>query len=136
MDALKYLLAYVLTFVSFLIIDFIWLTAIAKDLYAKYLFPVIGQHVNLISAGIFYLIYIVGVFVLVIMPSIENGGPVKALVYGAIFGLVAYSTYDLTNLATIKDWPINITIIDLIWGTFVTATTSIIGFYITKAIIG
>jgi len=132
---MKYFLSYFLTLLSFLAVDFFWLMVLAKNLYAKYLYPVIGQNVNLPAAIVFYIFYVFGLFILIIQPNIEAGTPLKVILTVALFGAVAYATYDLTNLATIKDWPILIAIIDIIWGAVLTAITAIIGFYITKAIV-
>jgi uncharacterized membrane protein len=81
-----------------------------------------SDRVNIASAALFYVVFIVGLVYFVIGPNIND--PLMAFLSGAMFGLVTYATYDLTNLATLKAWPITITVIDLIWGTLVTAVTS------------
>ena len=88
--------------------------------------------VNWVAALIFYLLFIIGIFIFVIYPSIEKQSPGRALVLGAIFGLITYATYDLTNYATLKGFPLNVVVVDLIWGTFITTVVSISGYYITK----
>ena len=91
---------------------------------------------NLFAALIFYLIFVIGLVIFVINPSLEKKSLLSVILTGALFGLISYSTYDLTNLATIKNWPISITIIDLIWGSFVSSSTSLITYLIiTKGII-
>ena len=85
---------------------------------------------NLAAAGIFYLIYIFGMVALVISPALQKGSLTTAILTGALFGLCGYATYDLTNLATIKDWPFLITIVDLVWGTFLSGAVAGISYSI------
>ena len=117
-------------FITFLVVDGLWLTVIAKNFYAKHLGYLMAPKPNLTAAGIFYLIYIFTLVILIISPSLQKGSLSTAIWTGALFGLCAYATYDLTNLATIKDWPLLITIVDLIWGTTLTATVSGISYWI------
>lgn len=126
------LISYVLTLIVFLIIDMAWLGFIAKNLYQKYLGNFLSETVNWTAAFIFYCIYIVGISLFVIYPAVSKGSATNALLMGALFGIFTYATYDLTNLATLKAWPIQIVIIDIIWGAILTATVSIAGFYIVK----
>jgi uncharacterized membrane protein len=134
MNFSKMLLSYLLTTVVFFAIDLVWLGLIAKNLYRKYLGEMLSEKVNWGAALIFYLLFIVGIFLFVIIPAIEKQSAIRALVLGAIFGLITYATYDLTNYATLKGFPLNVVIIDLIWGTFLTATVSLAGYYITKQV--
>ena len=129
---LIYLRDFLITFVSFLLIDMVWLVFIAKDLYKKYLGYLMSPTVNWGAALIFYALFIVGILFFVVYPALEKEQIQYALMAGALFGLVTYATYDLTNLATIKDWPVTITIIDLIWGTSVSALTSTLSFWVIK----
>ena len=128
----KMMISYLLTTLVFFMVDMIWLGLIAKNIYRKYLGALLGDTVNWAAALIFYLLFIAGIFIFVIYPSIEKQSPGKALVLGAIFGLITYATYDLTNYATLKGFPLNVVIIDLIWGTVLTTVVSISGYYITK----
>ncbi len=130
----KIIISYLLTTVVFFVIDMLWLGLIAKNIYRKYLGTLLSDTVNWGAALIFYLLFIAGIFIFVIFPSIEKQSASRAIVLGAVFGLIAYATYDLTNYATLKGFPLNVVIIDLIWGTFLTATVSISGYYITKYI--
>lgn len=123
---------YFLTLTVFLAIDGVWLTLIAKNFYAKHLGYLMSKTPNLAAAGIFYLIYIVAMLVFVLVPAIEKKSLMQAITMGALFGLCAYATYDLTNLATIKNWPILITIVDLIWGTTLSALVAGVSFSIFK----
>ncbi len=128
----KLLLSYILTFVVFFIIDMTWLGFIAKDLYRKYLGGFLSNQVNWTAAIIFYLLFIVGIFIFTIMPAVEKNSLSSAITLGALFGFFTYATYDLTNLATLKGWPLNIVFIDIIWGTVLTTLVSTAGFYIVK----
>lgn len=132
---MTFLKLYGLSFVVFFVIDLIWLGIIAKDLYQKQIGHLLKTDVNWAAAIIFYLLFIAGLVYFVLLPHIGPDGNVgKVLLTGAIFGFITYATYDLTNLATLKDWPIQITIIDLIWGTFLGASTSTIAYILYNAI--
>lgn len=121
---------YLVALVTFLIIDGLWLTVVAKNFYAKYLGFIMTQTPNLVAAGIFYLIYILGMVVLILSPALQKGSLMSAIFTGALFGLCGYATYDLTNLATIKDWPLLVTIVDLIWGTVLSGAVAGISYLI------
>ncbi len=129
---LEYLKMYVVALVVFLLIDIVWLAVIAKNLYQKELGFIMSPKPNWGAAILFYLIFIVGLVFFVIHPAIEKDSWSYALFAGILFGFVSYSTYDLTNLATLADWPIKITIIDLIWGSSLGGAVSTISFYILK----
>ncbi len=127
---MEFLKLAVIAFFVFLVIDFIWLIFISRKLYDRELKAIKKEKINWTAAGIFYVIYIIGIVFFVIAPAVEKASISYAIFGGALFGLVAYSTYDLTNLATMKGFPLKITIIDLIWGTFVTAAVSVITYSI------
>lgn len=127
---MKWLLYYGITLAVFMVIDLIWLGFIAKDLYSKYLGYLMADNVNWLAAVIFYLIFIGGVCYFVLYPSLMDQNITNLVIRAALFGFMTYATYDLTNLATIKDWPINITIIDLIWGTTLSTSVSVISYFI------
>ena len=121
---------YPIAFAVFLGIDAVWLTLIAKNFYAKQIGYLMAKNPNLIAALIFYLIFIAGLIFFVIIPALDKKMWIQALLAGAFFGLVTYATYDLTNLATVKDWPLIITIVDLAWGMFVSAAVSVATYFI------
>lgn len=121
---------FLVTLTTFLAIDGLWLTVIAKDFYAKHLGFLMTKTPNLWAALSFYLIYVVALIVFVISPALQKDSLWSAILLGALFGLCAYATYDLTNLATIKNWPLLITVIDLIWGTFLSASVAGLSFLI------
>lgn len=128
----KILLGYLLTTVVFFAIDILWLGLIAKGLYNKILGHLLADQVNWTAAIVFYLLFIVGIFVFAILPAVDKDSFRYALIYGALFGFFTYATYDLTNLATLKGWPVKIVFIDILWGMVLTASVSISGFYIMK----
>lgn len=116
-----------------LVIDLIWLSIMMKPFYQKYIGHLLAETPNLMPAIIFYLIFIFGLVFLVIMPAISgNFSSLKLFIYAALFGLIAYGTYDLTNQATMKNWPVIVTIVDMIWGTVLTGSVAVIAKFITK----
>jgi uncharacterized membrane protein len=108
---------YLITVPIFFAIDLIWLGVLAKDFYQRRLGYLMRPQVNWAAAILFYLIFIVGIVIFAVKPALEVQSPVRALAYGALFGFFTYATYDLTNLATVRDWPVIVTVVDLIWGT-------------------
>ena len=118
----------------FFAIDMVWLGLVAKNFYAKQIGFLMKTDVNWTAAILFYLLYIAGLVVFVISPALEKNSWTHAVLFGALFGLIAYATYDLTNLATIKNWPLVVTVVDLIWGMVLSASVSTIGFLIAKKI--
>ena len=125
-----YIKNFLITFVVFMTIDLIWLGVVAKKLYNKYLGYIMAKNINWIAAIVFYIIFIVGLLMFVIYPALEKNSIQYLILYGMAYGFITYSTYDLTNLATLKDWPIQITIIDLIWGTTLSTLTSFFSYMI------
>jgi uncharacterized membrane protein len=116
----------------FFVIDMVWLVLVAKEFYNKQIGFLLKPDITWSAAIIFYLLFIVGMVTFVIMPSIEKHSWSHALIFGALFGLITYATYDLTNLATMKDWPLLVTIVDLIWGMFVSASVSVATYFIAS----
>ena len=125
---------YAIALIVFLVIDFLWLTVIAKALYARHLGYLMAPKPNLVAALVFYLLFIAGLQYFVLNPALTAGSWQAALFPALFFGLVTYASYDLTNLATVKDWPILITGIDLLWGSFVSGATSIVSYLIIRRI--
>jgi len=118
----------------FFIIDMLWLGLVAKKFYAKQIGFLMKTDIAWAAAIIFYLIFIVGLVVFVIQPALMNKSWLQAITLGALFGLIAYATYDLTNLATIKGWPLLVTFVDLVWGTVLSASVSVLSFLIAKKV--
>ncbi len=114
---LYYLKLYLLTIPVFFAIDLLWLGIIAKNLYQKNLAHLLSPVVNWPAAFVFYFIYIAGILLFAVRPALAEQSLAKAVVWGALFGFFTYATYDLTNLATLKDWPLKVVVIDIAWGT-------------------
>ena len=129
------ILLYLITLVVFFVIDMIWLGVVAKGFYRKHLGSFMTPKVNWIAAMLFYLLFIVGLLVFVIRPALLGGATIHALFYGGLLGLISYATYDLTNLATLKDWPLIVTIVDLIWGTLLGGVVSYISALLGRALL-
>jgi uncharacterized membrane protein len=129
---MKHLYLYILTFLVFLAIDFVWLNWIAKNMYSEKIGHLLAENANLIPALIFYLLFVVGVIIFAVLPGYEAKSLGKTVFLGALFGMMTYATYDLTNLATLKGWPISMTIIDIIWGTSLSTVTAVSGYYIAN----
>jgi uncharacterized membrane protein len=132
MEPAKYLLTYLLTVPVFFAIDMVWLGVVAKGLYQKELGKFLSEKPNWAAAIVFYLLYIVGIIILAVAPAVEKQSLLRAVFLGGVFGGLAYATYDLTNLATLKNWPIKIVIIDIIWGVILTASIAGISYTIAN----
>ncbi len=128
---LKFLIAYVATAVVFFAIDFVWLTR-AVGFYRGEIGNLLLDEPKLGYAAGFYLLYVVGVVVLVVMPAVTAGSWVQALLMGALLGLVAYGTYDMTNMATLKGYTLRVALVDMGWGTFLTAVSALAGYFVTQ----
>ncbi len=133
MSALQYVYLYLLTVPVFFAIDMLWLGVVAKDLYQEKLVHFLGP-VNWTAAVVFYLIFIVGILIFAVIPALESQSLMKALVLGALFGFIAYATYDLTNLATLKDWPMLIVIVDMLWGAVLSGSVATASYFIGKSL--
>ncbi len=124
----QYGLAYVVSAIVFLGVDFVWLSTATRILYRPQLGDLLAPSPNLGVAALFYLFYVVGVVVLVVMPAFNARSLGMAIGFGALLGFVAYGTYDFTNLSTIRGWPVLVTVVDLAWGTFLTALSATAGY--------
>lgn len=127
LDALGYLKLYLVTVPVFFAVDLLWLSLLAKDLYQRNLAHLLSPQVNWPAAIVFYLIYIAGIILFAVRPGLDQQSLAKAAIWGALFGFFTYATYDLTNLATLRDWPMKVVVVDVAWGTLlctVVASTS------------
>jgi uncharacterized membrane protein len=115
---------YFIALISFLAIDSLWLGLVAPKFYRSQIGHLMAETPNLFVAGIFYLLFVVGLVLFVIEPGMGNPSFGNAVLRGAFFGLVTYATYDLTNQATVTGWPVLLTIVDLLWGTFLSAVVT------------
>lgn len=113
------------------LMDFLFLGVLMKDYYQKLMSPAVTIEFNVLFAFLFYFFYLIGIFVFVVLANME-GDISKVILYGALFGFFCYMTYDFTNVATIKNWPIQLIWIDIAWGTFVTSVISVIAYKIVN----
>lgn len=127
MQAIK---LYGIAFTVFLVVDLLWLTLIAKELYQRELGFILAKSPNWLAAIAFYLLYLAGLVYFVILPAVVAKDWTLAVKNGIFFGFITYATYDLTNLATLDKWPLKITIIDLLWGSFLGGTISTLTYWI------
>ncbi|WP_439573210.1 DUF2177 family protein [Phreatobacter sp.] len=130
----QFAVAYAATAVTFLAIDFVWLSLMASRLYRPQLGNLLLDQPNLVVAGLFYLVYAAGIVVLVVLPAFGSRSLLMALGLGALLGLVAYGTYDITNLATLKGWSVTVTIVDMLWGMTITAVASVAGYLALRTV--
>ncbi len=133
----KYIVAYISTGIAFALIDSVWL----RTMYLRLYKPEIGSMMmsngfRLGPAIAFYLLYILGIMIFAIAPAMASGKWQTALVNGAMFGFFCYMTYDLTNMATLKQWSMKVTILDMIWGSVLTGSAAAVGFWVTNALMG
>lgn len=129
-----FLKLYFIALPIFLAIDMVWLGLVAKNFYAKHIGFMMRTDVNWTAAILFYLLFIVGLVLFVVSPAMEKSSWIQALLFGALFGLITYATYDLTNLATVKNWPLLVTIVDMVWGAVLAASVSTITYFIADKI--
>lgn len=125
---MPYVIAYISTAVVFFALDYLWLTRIAIGFYREHIGTLLLATPNFAAAGIFYLFYVVGLVYFAVMPAVSAGTLVTALVNGALLGLLAYGTYDMTNLSTLKGWCLQVSLVDMAWGAFLSAAASAAGY--------
>lgn len=127
------LIAYFSTLLSMLAIDGVWLSTMMNRFYKPRMGELLAKNASYAPAVVFYLLYAFGVLFLVIQPALKNGSPLwQTFLYGALLGLMAYGTYDLTNQATLKNWPTSLTVVDLFWGSLLTGTVSVLAVLIAR----
>lgn len=129
-NTMFYIKLYLLTFLAFLGIDAVWLGLVAPKFYRSNIGHLLADKPNLVAAGVFYLLNIVGILVFAVLPALNKNDPKSALIMGGLYGLFTYATYDLTNLATLKDWPLKVTLVDIVWGTVLSAAVAYVGYLI------
>lgn len=131
---MPWIAAYVASAVTFLALDALWLGVVAQKMYQREFGPLLLEKPNMAAAAVFYALYLVGIVFFAVKPALEAGSWSRALIHGALFGLIAYATYDLTNLATLKGFPFKVVIPDLAWGAFVTSAAAIAGYAATSRV--
>ncbi|MBT5570248.1 MAG: DUF2177 family protein [Alphaproteobacteria bacterium] len=124
----KYFTVYLAALVTFLIVDGVWLGVVARSFYVQQLGHLLRPAPNFGVAGMFYVLYVVGVVVFAVLPALAQQSWLTAVLLGALLGFIAYGTYDLTNLATLANWPVLVSVVDMIWGTVLTATVAFAGY--------
>ncbi|MFZ1816027.1 MAG: DUF2177 family protein [Rhizobiaceae bacterium] len=127
----RYIIAYGASATVFFIIDYIWLAHVARRFYADRLGELLLERPNLTAAALFYAIYVAGIVIFAVNPAMKSGTVATAAIYGALFGFFAYATYDMTNFATLKNWPVSVAIVDIAWGTALTCASAVMGYLIT-----
>jgi uncharacterized membrane protein len=130
MVAAKLVQLYVITAIFFFAIDILWLGVIAKKFYNRHLARFFRERVNWTAASIFYCLYILGIMIFATLPGIRSASLAHTTILGVLYGLFTYATYDLTNLATLKDWPVKIVVVDILWGMVLCGLVSAGGFLI------
>ena len=125
-------IAYLATLVVFAIVDTLWLGVVARPFYQAELGDLLAPEVKIWAAVLFYVVYSAGIVVFAVQPAIRAESLVTAVVMGALFSFFAYGTYDLTNLATLRDWPLRMSIVDIAWGTFITGMTATAAAYAVR----
>ncbi|MDP3161511.1 MAG: DUF2177 family protein [Reyranella sp.] len=125
-------ITYLAVLAVFTVIDIVWLSMVAINFYKREIGSLLLDKPRLDAAFLFYALYAGGLMILVVQPALDSGSWHKALLLGAVFGLCAYGTYDLTNLATLQRWPLRLAIVDMAWGTLLTTTTALAGFFVGR----
>lgn len=131
-----YVVIYVFILAAFAVVDGIWLSQMGQVLYRPVLGDILADNVRIAPAVVFYLVYPLGIELFAVLPALRANSLAHAVVYGALFGLFAYATYDLTNHATLRNWSTTITLADLAWGTFATGLAATVAFLGSRAVMG
>jgi len=131
----KAVLLYLMTVPVFFVIDMVWLGAVAKGFYRRHLGDFLAAKFNWPAAMIFYLLFIVGILVFAVLPGLEKQSLIHCVVMGVLFGFFTYATYDLTNLATLQDWPLVIVVVDIVWGMVLSGSVATISFLLARRIL-
>jgi uncharacterized membrane protein len=126
------IVGYIVCLAVLLGLDAIWLTTTTSTLYQPAIGELLASKPNIAAIAIFYPLYVLGVVYFALNPALTSGVWTDALIKGALFGLFAYATYDLTNMATLKVWSLKLTVLDMAWGTFLTGASATLGFFVTR----
>lgn len=130
------LLVYGLTAIVFFIIDLFWLGVAAKELYNRHIGGLLRDQVNWVAAILFYVVYIGGIQLFVLVPALQDSSSIlRTALMGGLLGFFAYSTFDLTSLALIRNWPVTVTVVDIIWGTLLTGTTAAVVVWLARTVL-
>jgi uncharacterized membrane protein len=129
----KFLLIWLICTVIFLIVDLVWLGAVAKSFYQRGIGHLMAENFRVAAAALFYAVYVIGIVYFCVSGAVDWKA---AALNGALFGFFCYATYDMTNYATLRDWPLSMTVVDIAWGTVLTAFTAGAGFTVAKRLLG
>ena len=124
---LKYIAVYLAVFLTLFLVDMLWLRVIAMAWYQQGMGPLLAESPNLWAAALFYLLFPVGLMIFAVLPADARASVLRVAGMGALFGFFAYATYDLTNLAVVKGWPVALSILDIAWGAFVSGLATAVG---------
>lgn len=125
-------IAYLATLLFFAVVDTLWLGVVARDYYRDAIGDLLARDFNLWAVFAFYLVYCIGILIFAVLPALRADSLLTALLYGALLGFFCYATYDLTNMATLRDWPIGMSFVDMAWGSALTATAAVVGTQVTR----
>ncbi|MHA7776986.1 DUF2177 family protein [Roseibium sp. M-1] len=131
---LKFVTAYAATALVFLGLDYVWLSRVASGFYFDRLGHLLMEKPNLTAAGLFYAVFVVGIVFFAVSPALKAESLGAAILQGALFGFFTYATYDMTNYATLRDWPVLVVIVDVAWGTFLTGVSAAAGYVAARAV--
>ncbi|QFT30745.1 DUF2177 family protein [Roseibium porphyridii] len=131
---LQNVIAYFATALVFLGVDYVWLSQVATRFYFDRIGHLLMDKPNMAAAGAFYIIYIVGIVIFAVAPALKSESLMTAIVYGALFGFFTYATYDVTNYATLKNWPVIVAVVDISWGTVLSAFSAGMGYILTRLV--
>lgn len=132
---ITYVVAYIATAVVFLGLDALWLGVVAQTAYRRWIGHLMADDINMMAAFWFYLAYVIGLLIFAVAPAFRDGAWTTAMIYGALFGFFAYGTYEMSNFATLRDWPIRMVVVDLAWGTILSAVAAVAGYGITRYLV-
>lgn len=133
---MPYIAAYFAAAVVFCVMDFIWLTLVAKNFYQSHMGELMAVEVRIVPAIIFYVLYLAGLVLFAISPALREQNWLMAVGLGLALGVIAYGSYDLTNMATLRDWSLSLTLVDIAWGAFISAVSALAGFYAARMFAG
>lgn len=132
---MTYVVSYISSAIVFFGLDFVWLAYVSPAFYRSRIGDLLLAQPNFTAAGAFYLLYVAGIVYFAVIPALQGGSWTTALVSGAFLGLIAYGTYDMTNLATLKNWSVSVSVVDMLWGTFLTGFSALAAYLATAQLL-
>ena len=133
---MSYLIAYLATAFAFLVLDIVWIGLVMRSFYRRQLGTLMAERVNLRVACLFYVGFVLGIVIFAVAPALRMQSWEWALAHGTLFGFFTYGTYNMTNWATLRDWPALMSIVDLAWGTALTGASAVAGYAMTRWLLG